>query len=113
MLEIWVGMQKLVLHRTAVIQSRRIVWFWWILCIVRFFVASFALSFYLLTSSVERFLIATPIMFISELIGLVLILVSILLVKKTSLLENELWQEIRSPSESVFSVSNKLLPKKP
>jgi hypothetical protein len=106
MREIWDGTQRVITHRLSVLHSNSIIGIWWGLYLVMSIYNNIVSRITWNAKEIGELITATQLQLIGEAISWPALIVAIVLVRRTSLLEMELWFESQEPSESVFSIAN-------
>lgn len=103
MADIWKGIQHALRERLGEPGSAALVGWWWALLIITSVFNRAVFAFFSESGGIERFLFATKMDIIGEMISIPAILITIALIQRTNYFEKELLIHIETPEDSIFS----------
>lgn len=103
MMDIWKGTQNAVKERLGEPQSAAIVGWWWAIYLISGFYGNFSARFSWKAEELDELLVSTKVDFIGEIISIPAIIITILMIQRTSNFEKELLVHSETPNDSIFS----------
>ncbi|HYE53518.1 MAG TPA: DUF4328 domain-containing protein [Chitinophagaceae bacterium] len=103
MKEIWVGTQKAMPHRFPSPVPPTLVGIWWAAFLAMSIMGNIATRLGLGASRLDEWLTASTVLIVADVLAFPAVFLAIQLVKKMSDIEDQLWDEAQTPSDSVFA----------
>jgi hypothetical protein len=103
MVDIWKGTQNAIRERFGEPQPTSLIGWWWALRLIDIFFGNITARFSASANDIDELLTATRLEFISDIITIPTIILTIALVQRTSNFEKELLIHSETPSDSIFS----------
>jgi Domain of unknown function (DUF4328) len=103
MMDIWKGTQSAVRERLGEPQSAAIVGWWWAIYLISGFYGDFSARLSWKAEELDELLVSTKVDFIGEILSLPAIIITIILIQRTSNFEKELLVHSETPNDSIFS----------
>ena len=104
MKETWYETQRAIPHRIDSIQSTGFVGIWWAAYLVMSIYNNFTARFSWRANELGELITSRQLEIIGEIISIPAAVLSIMLIKKMQVFENELWDAAQNPDDSVFSL---------
>jgi hypothetical protein len=103
MIDIWRGTQNALKERLGEPQASTIVGWWWALHLISSFYDNISTRFGWNAEGIDELITSTQLDFVGEIIAIPAIIITIVLIKRTSNFEKELLVHSQNPSDSIFS----------
>jgi hypothetical protein len=103
MIDIWRGTQHALKERLGEPQPSTIVGWWWALHLITSFYGNITTRFGWNAEEIDELVTVTQLDFVGDILTIPAIIITIVLIKRTSNFEKELLIHSQSPSDSIFS----------